>query len=130
MIDKPFPLGGPSHVGQDRSASLVSMIIRSVCFGLIFWAAALLSRSLSIKSSVYVPFWLPSAAYLAALLLNSVRTRPMYMAAALIANAFFDLTQGTPFATSLWFYTANTPGGKAPHDPLVARGEHTRPQYS
>lgn len=108
MIDDPRSPGGRPRVNLDRSGSIVLVIVRLLSFGMIFWGSALVSRSLSITSSVYVPFWLPSAVYLAALLLNSYRTWPLIMGSALIANAAFDLPQGTPILSLFGFYAANT----------------------
>src|SRR5665213_3660576 len=80
----------------------------ALLFGLAFFLTAELGRLLSVREYSYVSFWLPAGVYVGVLLLNETRSWPLYMLAAAAANLLFDSISGTPFATILGFYSANT----------------------
>ncbi|MCA9093741.1 MAG: MASE1 domain-containing protein, partial [Planctomycetaceae bacterium] len=108
MIEETYQSKPNAKVGSDQPLSITSLLIRSILFGLTFWGTALGSKYLTVSLSIYVPFWFPSSVYLAVLLLNPVRTWPFFLVTAFIANAAFDLPQGTPISALIGFYLSNS----------------------
>lgn len=81
---------------------------RTVVFAVAFYASAELGRFLSIQTTSYVSFWLPTGVCCATLLLHEKRAWPWLLLATLPANILFDSMHGTPILTILLFYVANT----------------------
>ena len=80
---------------------------RAVLLGAAYLACAEAGRFLSVPNSTYVSFWLPSALYVAALLLNETRAWPALVLGAFAGNLVFDLLHATPVPATLCFCLTN-----------------------
>jgi PAS domain S-box-containing protein len=81
---------------------------KALLFALTYFACADLGHFLSGSHVPFVTFWLPAGLYVAVLLLNETREWPLLALAAFPANLLFDLSIGTPFSLTLFFYAINT----------------------
>src|SRR6266851_10421390 len=81
---------------------------RAVLFSVAYLVCAEAGSFLSVRSILYVSFWLPAGLYVSVLLLNEGRAWPWLVLAAFPANLLFDLFHGTKFVSILLFYCANT----------------------
>ncbi|HEX7655038.1 MAG TPA: MASE1 domain-containing protein, partial [Verrucomicrobiae bacterium] len=82
--------------------------ITVLAFAAGFFLTAELGRVVSLKGTSYVSFWLPAGLYMGILLVHHPRYWPIFIQAVLPVNLLFDLRHGTPLATTLGFYLANT----------------------
>src|SRR3989442_8891958 len=81
---------------------------RAVLFSVAYLVCAEAGSFLSVRSNLYVSFWLPAGLYVAVLLLNERRAWRGLVLTAFPANLVFDLFHGTKFVSMLPFYFANT----------------------
>ena len=102
----PSPGEEPS-VARDR-LSISACLRRALAFGLGYLLCALVGHALSIQGESFVSFWLPAGLYVGVLLLNPTRTWLLFVTAALVGNAAFDLITGQAGGVALLFGLANT----------------------
>lgn len=104
-----YGLAGTGHASQVPARSPLPFDLnRTIVFSLAFYLCAELGRFLSIQTTSYVSFWIPTGLCCATLLLHESRAWPWLLLATLPANILFDGLHGTPPLTILLFYIANT----------------------
>lgn len=81
--------------------------VAGAILGVAYVACAMFGDFLAGHSALYVTFWLPAGAYLAALLLRPRQEWPWLVGGAFLGNALFDLPRGTPIPVFLMFQAAN-----------------------
>src|SRR2546426_12188256 len=81
---------------------------RAVLFSVAYLVCAEAGSFLSVRSNLYVSFWLPAGLYVAVLLLNERRAWRWLVLTAFPAHPGFDLFPGTKFVRLLLFYLRNT----------------------
>src|SRR2546428_11505695 len=87
---------------------------RAVLFSVAYLVCAEAGSFLSVRSNLYVSFWLPAGLYVAELLLNARRAWGGLVLAAFSANLLFVLFPGTEFVIIPPFYFRHlVPAGTA-----------------
>jgi signal transduction histidine kinase len=91
-----------------RRPNVFPLWLKVLAVGLAFYAGAEIGRFLSPENSSIVIFWLPGGIYVAALLLNPVRTWPWFILMALLLNLAFGLPLGRSVLVTVCYFCANT----------------------